>query len=109
MARSSVSSTQKLRGRPVRTGGLQLLYGSLYKSLDGPSPAVYLYRTLQISRGLPMAHLDIAQTQKLLRQEHQNSSRGLRRQIVGAALILALGGGYFLWHGGAARSAPEAA
>jgi len=56
-----------------------------------------------------MAHLDIAETQKLLRQESRPTAQRLRRQIAGAALILVLGGGYAFWHAGAAKSAPETA
>jgi multidrug efflux system membrane fusion protein len=56
-----------------------------------------------------MAHLDIAETQKLLRQQHRASGQQVRRQATFAALLLFLGGGYLLWHGNAAKSAPPAA
>ena len=55
-----------------------------------------------------MAHIDIAETQKLLRQRNLPSGQKLRRQLGAGALILVLGGGYAFWHGGAARSIPEA-
>jgi len=55
-----------------------------------------------------MAHIDIAEAQKLLRQRKLPSGQKLRRQLGAGALILVLGGGYALWHGGAARSTPEA-
>lgn len=56
-----------------------------------------------------MAHLDIAETQKLLRQQHRSSGRQLRRQAGFAALLLLMGGGYLVWHGSTANSAPQPA
>lgn len=55
-----------------------------------------------------MAHLDITQAQKLLREQDRQSGRQLRRQAAGAALFLLLGGGYALWHASAAKSATQA-
>ena len=54
-----------------------------------------------------MTHSDIFQTQKYLSQQG-TSSKTLRRQAVGAALFLLLGGGYALYHANA-KPAPQAA
>ena len=54
-----------------------------------------------------MTHIDIFQTQKYLSQQG-TSSKTLRRQAVGAALFLLLGGGYALYHANA-KPAPQAA
>jgi multidrug efflux system membrane fusion protein len=56
-----------------------------------------------------MAHIDLAETQKFLRLQERSSNGRLRRQIAGAALLLLAGGGYALWHAGAAHSAPPVA
>ena len=56
-----------------------------------------------------MAQLDLAQHQKLLREQGVPPAQKLRRQVAGMALLLLAGGGYALWHGTAAQSAPEAA
>jgi multidrug efflux system membrane fusion protein len=56
-----------------------------------------------------MTHIDIAEAQKLLRLGRLPPARKLRRQMAAGALILLLGGGYALWHAGAAKSAPDAA
>src|SRR5215472_1590705 len=79
------------RSRATRPHGCFLfLYGSLYNSLDEGSPVAYLYRSLQISRGLPMTHLDIVQAQKYLRQRANEPAKTLRRRATGAALLLVL-------------------
>src|SRR5690242_1518175 len=54
-----------------------------------------------------MAHIDLFETAHQLNRSV--SGRLLRRRVIGGALLLFLGGGYALWHGNAARSAPEAA
>jgi len=53
-----------------------------------------------------MTHVDLYQTSKFLTA--QSSPRKLRRQAMGAALVLFLGGGYALYHANA-KPAPEAA
>src|SRR4051812_28805573 len=106
MARSSVSSLQNDRGRPVRMA-FPFLYGSLYNSLDAGCPPTYLYRSLQIFRGFPMTHLDIVQAQNFLRLKANQPAQRLRRQASGAALFLLLGGGYALYHANARPAAPE--
>jgi multidrug efflux system membrane fusion protein len=53
-----------------------------------------------------MAHLDLFETQKLLRQERGSSPQNLRRQLAVAAALLLLGGGYAFWHA-SAKPAPE--
>ena len=52
-----------------------------------------------------MTHIDIFQTQKFLSQQG-SSAKTLRRQAVGAALFLLLGGGYALYHANA-KPAPQ--
>ena len=54
-----------------------------------------------------MTHIDIFQTQKFLSQQG-TSAKTLRRQAVGAALFLLLGGGYALYHANA-KPAPQPA
>src|ERR1700753_318750 len=55
-----------------------------------------------------MTHIDIAQVQNFLRHNPQRSARRLRRQIIGAALVLLIGGGYALYHANA-KPAPQPA
>jgi multidrug efflux system membrane fusion protein len=54
-----------------------------------------------------MAHLDLFETQKLLRREGR-SPGNLRRQLMAAAALLLLGGGYAFWHA-SAKPAPDMA
>jgi multidrug efflux system membrane fusion protein len=58
--------------------------------------------------GIAVTHFNITETQELLRQTSRPGARKLRRQIASGALLLVLGGGYALWHTGAARSASQA-
>lgn len=55
-----------------------------------------------------MAQVDMFAARKLLSQDARPSSRQLRRQAAGAALILMLGGSYALWHANAKPEAPMA-
>ena len=59
-----------------------------------------------ISRGIPMTHIDLAQAQTFLRQQANEPARRLRRQLTGGALFLLLAGGYGLYHA-SAKSAPH--
>ena len=43
-----------------------------------------------------MTHIDIAQFQKVLRENPKLPARKLRRQIAGGAMLLLLGGGYLI-------------
>ena len=53
-----------------------------------------------------MTHLDLFETQKLLRKEPGSLPGNLRRQLLAAAALLVLGGGYAFWHA-SAKPAPE--
>ena len=53
-----------------------------------------------------MTHIDLAQAQRLLRQQANSPARKLRRQLTGAALFLLMAGGYGLYHA-SARPAPQ--
>jgi multidrug efflux system membrane fusion protein len=55
-----------------------------------------------------MTHIDIAQVQNFLRHQPERSARRLRRQAIGGALLLLLGGGYALYHA-SAKPAPQPA
>ena len=48
-----------------------------------------------------MTQIDLAQAQNLLRFQANAPAKKLRRQIMGAVLLLAIGGGYAAWHAGA--------
>jgi multidrug efflux system membrane fusion protein len=55
-----------------------------------------------------MANIDIFETANALNQQARNAGRN-RRRWIGGALMLLLGGGYAVWHSGAAQSATEGA
>jgi membrane fusion protein, multidrug efflux system len=56
-----------------------------------------------------MTHVDLIQTQNFLRQQANWPAKKLRRQAIGAALFLIIGGGYALYHATGANSAPQVA
>jgi membrane fusion protein, multidrug efflux system len=54
-----------------------------------------------------MTHLDIGQAQNFLRLKANQPAKRLRRQAIGAALFLLLGGGYAFFHASARPAASE--
>ena len=55
-----------------------------------------------------MTHLDLAQAQHFVRQQANWPAKRLRRQLMGAAVFLLIGGGYAAWHASAKPAAPAA-
>jgi len=55
-----------------------------------------------------MTHIDLAQAQNFVRQQANWPAKRLRRQALGAALLLMMGGGYAFYHANA-KPAPVAA
>src|SRR2546430_2489920 len=55
-----------------------------------------------------MTHIDLVQAQKFVRQQANWPGKKLRRQLMGAALFLLIGGGYAAWHA-SAKPTPQAA
>jgi len=55
-----------------------------------------------------MTHIDLAQAQNFVRQQANWPAKRLRRQAIGAALLLMMGGGYAFYHANA-KPAPVAA
>ena len=55
-----------------------------------------------------MTHIDLVQAQNFVRQQANWPTKRLRRQLMGAAFFLLIGGGYAAWHA-SAKPAPEAA
>jgi multidrug efflux system membrane fusion protein len=53
--------------------------------------------------------VDISQIQSFLRHNPERSARRLRRQLIGAALVLLIGGGYALYYHAGAKPTPQAA
>jgi hypothetical protein len=56
----------------------------------------------------PMTHIDLIQAQNFVRQQANWPAKRLRRQAIGAALLLMMGGGYAFYHANA-KPAPVAA
>src|SRR4051812_1518811 len=97
MARSSASSLQKERGRPVRMGVSffctdRYIIPLTWEVQKNICTVRYRYP------GFPMTHIDLAQAQTFLRQQANEPARKLRRQLTGAALFLLIAGGYGLYH-----------
>jgi multidrug efflux system membrane fusion protein len=55
-----------------------------------------------------MTHIDLVQAQSFVRQQANWSGKKLRRQLIGASLLLLSGGGYAFYHA-SAKPAPQAA
>jgi multidrug efflux system membrane fusion protein len=55
-----------------------------------------------------MTHLDLVQAQRFVRQQSNWPAKKLRRQLMGAAVFLLIGGGYAAWHA-SAKPAPQPA
>ena len=55
-----------------------------------------------------MTHIDLVQAQNFVRQQANWPAKKLRRQLMGAAFFLLIGGGYAAWHA-SATPAPQAA
>jgi multidrug efflux system membrane fusion protein len=55
-----------------------------------------------------MTHIDLVQAQNFVRQQANWPGKKLRRQLIGASLLLLSGGGYAFYHANA-KPAPEAA
>src|SRR3954465_5746045 len=115
MALSRASSLQKQRGRPVRTlrfplsvpGGLLFCMVRYIIPLTSEVQANLCSDHYRYP-GFPMTHLDLIQAQRFVRQQSNWPAKKLRRQLMGAAVFLLIGGGYAVWHASAKPSAPAA-